>query len=77
MRKQKNCGFIEKKKLWKNGFVRTFQILLTIFIIIALNVNGFSQEKELKVNKDEQEQVVKKISKILEDNYVTQKLRKR
>ena len=70
MKKQKNYGFIEKKKLWKNGFVRTFQFLLTIFIIIALHVNGFSQEKELKVNKDEQEQVVRKISKILEDNYV-------
>ncbi|NOR21242.1 MAG: hypothetical protein GQ476_00875 [Candidatus Aminicenantes bacterium] len=70
MKKQKNYGFIEKKKLWKNGFVRTFQFLLTIFIIIALNVNGFSQENELKVNKDEQEQVVRKISKILEDNYV-------
>ena len=60
MRKQENCGFIEKRKLWKNGFVPTFQVLLTIFIIIALNVNGFSQEKELKVSKDEQEQVVKK-----------------
>jgi len=70
MRKQKNCGFIEKKKLRKNGFTLTLQVLLTIFIIIALNVNGFSQEKELKVNKDEQEQVVNKISKILEDNYV-------
>jgi len=70
MKKQKNYGFIEKKKLWKNGFVPTLQVFLTIFIIIALNVNGFSQEKELKVNKDEQEQVVKKISKILEDNYV-------
>ncbi len=70
MRKQKKCGFIEKKKLRKNGFIPTFQVLLTIFIIIALNVNGFSQVKELKVNKDEQEQVVKKINKILEDNYV-------
>lgn len=70
MKKTKKYGFIEKKKLWKNGFVRTFQVLLTTFIIIALSVNGFSQEKELKVNKDEQEQVVRKISKILEDNYV-------
>ena len=70
MKKQENYGFIEKRKLWKNGFIPALQILLTILIIIALNVNGFTQAKELKVNKDEQEQVIKKISKILEDNYV-------
>jgi len=70
MRKQENCGFIEKKKLLKNGFIPTLQILLTVLIIIALNVNGFSQEKEIKLTKVEQEQVVKKISKILDDNYV-------
>lgn len=70
MKKQENYSFIEKRKLWKNGFNPSLQIILTIFIIIALSVNGFTQAKELKLNKAEQEQVIKKISKILEDNYV-------
>ena len=52
MKKQKNYGFIEKRKLWKNGFVPALKVLLTVFIIIALNVSGFSQEKDLKVNND-------------------------
>jgi len=70
MKRQKNYGFIEKRKFWKNGFIPALKILLTIFIIIALNVNGLTQAKELKLDKAEQEQVVEKIGKILEDNYV-------
>jgi len=70
MKKQENYGFIEKKKLWKNGFIPTLQILLTILIIIALCATGFAQGKEIKLDKAEQEQVIKRISKILEDNYV-------
>jgi hypothetical protein len=70
MKKQENYGFNKKKKLWKKGFILALQISLAIFIIIALNVNGFTQAKELKLDKAEQEEVIKKISKILEDNYV-------
>jgi len=70
MRKQENYSFIEKSKHWKNGFNLTLLVLLTSFIIIVLNVNGFTQAKELKVSQNEQEQVIKKISEILEANYV-------
>ena len=70
MKKQENYGLIEERKFWKNGFISTLQILLTIFIIIALNVNGFTQAKEFKITKDEQKQVIKKISEISQKNYV-------
>ncbi|UCC40738.1 MAG: S41 family peptidase [Candidatus Aminicenantes bacterium] len=70
MKKQENYGFIEKLKLCKNRFNPALVVLLTIFIVIALNLNGFTQEKELKVSKDEQEQVIEKVGKILEANYV-------
>jgi hypothetical protein len=70
MRKQENYSFVEKRKLWKNGFNLTLLVLLTFFIIIALNVNVSTQSKELKLDKTEQEQVMKKISEILESNYV-------
>lgn len=70
MEKQKDYGFIEKRKFWKNRFNPALVVLLTISIVTALNLNGFTQEKELKVSKVEQEQVVKKISEILDANYV-------
>ena len=70
MKKQENYSFIEKRKLWKNRLNPALVVLLTIFIVIALNLNGFTQAKELKVSRDEQEQVIKKINEILEANYV-------
>ncbi len=77
MKKQENYCFIEKGKILKNGHNPALLLLLTIFIIVALNVNGFAREKELKVSKDEKKEVIEKISKILEDNYVYPKTAKK
>jgi hypothetical protein len=70
MKKQENYGFIEKKKLRQNRFIPTAQILLTTLIIVALCATGFAQGKEIKLDKAEKGQVIERISKILEDNYV-------
>ncbi len=68
--KGKNYDVLKKWKLWGGHITAVFKLALIIVLVIGLNVNISAQEKDIKIDKAEKEQVVKRIGKILNSTYI-------
>ncbi len=68
--KGKNYNFSVRKKLWGGHIAAVFNLVLVVILIIGLSVYVSAQEKDVKIDKAEKEQVVKRIGKILTSTYI-------
>ncbi len=68
--KRQNYDVLMRKKLWWAHMGVIFKFVLIVVLIIGLNFDVQAQEKDVKIDKAEKEQVVKRIGKILNSTYI-------
>jgi len=67
--KERNYDVLVGEK-FREGLNIGLKLVLIVALIIGLQVGALTQEKELKIDKTEKEQVVKRIGKILTSTYI-------
>lgn len=68
--KRSNDYALRRKNFWRGHITAVFKLMLIVVLVIGLNVDVSAQEKELKIDKAEKEQVVKRIGQILNSTYI-------